>query len=128
MATNPSDARTARELLAMRNELHTGLPIDVITATNWRTVTDAAAPAIARGWTGHELARWVIADQAGTPADNPGALIVTTLRDLATVTPPRDTTSAPPPVAQVLAELHQRHQPATNPTHWAQRIRDTARR
>lgn len=86
----------ARELVALRNELQTSLPADLVLAINWRAVVDAAAAALARGWTGHELARWAIADLSGDPADNPGAVIVTTLRDLGRVDPPRESTPQPP--------------------------------
>jgi hypothetical protein len=121
-----SDARTAtttRETVALRNELQTTLPASVVAAVNWRAVQDAAAPALARGWTGLELARWALADLAGTPAENPGAVVVTTLRALAQVDPPREVTPAPPPITDVLAAAHARNQPTRDPAAWAARIR-----
>ena len=85
----------AREVLTLRNLLQQWLAPDEIRAVAWHVVTHAAADAVARGWTGDELARWCIADLGGIRPDSPGAVILTTLRRLAQTDPPRDTTPAP---------------------------------
>lgn len=113
---------TGRELVALRNELQTTLASDVVAGVNWRTVSEVAGHATSRGWTGHELARWVLAELGGQLPDNPGAVIVSTLRDLAQMAPPRDATPTPPPVREVL--LTGRQQPASNPTTWATKVRE----
>jgi hypothetical protein len=84
----------AREQLALRNTLHQALGYTDLRDIYWPAVLTAATPAIERGWTGDELARWCIAD-LGDDVDNPGALIVSTIRDLAKTDPPRDITPQP---------------------------------
>ena len=122
-----SDQLNARELVALRNELQTTLPAATVTTVNWRAVTDAAAAALARGWTGFELARYALANLAGTPADNPGAVIVTTLRDLGQIDPPRpETTSQPDPIDRAAIGRALAHA-STSAADWADRIRGTLR-
>jgi hypothetical protein len=84
----------AREQLALRNVLHQALTYDELRTIHWPTVINASRPATERGWTGQELARWCIAD-LGDDVDNPGALIVSTIRALAKTDPPRDLTPQP---------------------------------
>lgn len=124
MDTNPSNAR---ELVALRSTLNDSLTLPEIRSINWATVAKAAAPAIARGWTGDELARWALGD-LGERTDSVGAVIVSVLRDLATVAPHREATPEPPPAGEVLAAMHARHQPAADPGQWAERIRQAASR
>jgi len=94
MATNPSNAR---EIVAMRNLIQLHLRPAELREVNWRALADAAAPALARGWTGDELGRWAVAE-LGTGANSPGAVMLTTLRDLAAQDPPRERTPTPGPL------------------------------
>ena len=114
----------ARETIALRAHLLTYLRHDEIRDINWHTVTTTADPAITRGWTGRELADWC-ASELGPGADNPGALIVTTLRALADIDPPRDTTPQPTHINDIRAAQAAAIQAARNVDHkaWAQRIR-----
>lgn len=112
----------AHELVAMRNRIQNLLNPNELRAIHWGTLTTAAEPALKRGWTGDELARWAIAE-LGEQTTNPGASIVATLRHLADTNPPRDTTPTPPAASHVLAEIHAHHQPANDPHTCAQRIR-----
>lgn len=111
----------ARELLTLRATLNDALTLTEIRTINWAVVTKAATPAIALGWTGDELARMVIGD-LGPTTDNTGAVAVTVLRDLSTVDPPREVTPAPPPIADVLAQMHSHNQPAADPGAWVRRM------
>ena len=112
----------AREIVAMRTLILAGLTPAEIRAVNMQAVADAAAPAIERGWSGDEDAR--VALDGLDRAQSIGAVMVTNVRRLANKDPPR--TPQPPPVAQVLAEQHTRHTPATNPGQWLKRIRGEA--
>lgn len=94
LATNPSNAR---EAIAMRNLIQLHLRPEELRAVNWRALTDAAAPAVARGWTGNEIGRWAIAE-LGDGANNPGAVMLTTIRALAEQDPPRERTPTPPTI------------------------------
>lgn len=112
----------ARELIALRAALNEALTYDEIRAVNWSVVTREAAPAIARGWTGAELAKWAIGDLSETTESAPG-VIVTALRDLGLMDPPRPpATPGPPPVADVLADIHTQHTPG-DAQQWINRIR-----
>ena len=98
---NVSDAR---ETVAFRNRLQQWLDPGELRQVAWPVLTRAAADALARGWTGDELARWCIADLAGNPPENPGAVMLTTIRALAQTDPPRDTTPIPDDIAGYRAE------------------------
>ena len=124
MATNPSDAR---DLLAMRNSIQAALSLDELRDVNWRALANAAAPAIARGWTGDELARWAIAE-LGRGAENPGAVMLTAIRERAAQDPPRESTPTPPPARSVLADIHRGQQASTRTAEHLATIRQTIRR
>ena len=113
----------AREVIALRAALNDALTYDEVRAVNWAVVTKEAGPAIARGWTGVELAKWAVGDLSDT-TENPAGVIVTALRDLGLIDPPRPpATPTPPPIDQVLADIHGRHQPAANPSEWVAKLR-----
>ena len=115
----------AREQLTLRNRLQTWLEPHEVRQLQWQPLMNAAADALTRGWTGDELARWCIAD-IGPNTDNIGGTITTTLRQLGTVDPPRDTTPTPEPCDGT--ERAQRIANAATPeqrTHWANHIRQT---
>lgn len=114
---------TNRELLALRAYLVEALTPTDVTRIGMHTVANAAAPALARGWTGRELGALAVAGIYDGTIDNPGAYIVAGLRDLGTVDPPREVTPTAPPVAAVLGEMHGRNNPAADPGAWIQRIR-----
>jgi hypothetical protein len=116
----------SRELIALRNYLTEALDAIDVTHLNMRAVADASEPALARGWTGRELAANAVAGVYSGGIESPGAYIVANLRDLGTVDPPREVTPQPPPVADVLADIHMRHTPATNPGQWVAKLRGTA--
>lgn len=121
MDKNPSNAR---ELLAMRNRLQDALTPDEIRDVNWRALTDVAVNAIVRGWTGEELAHWALGD-LGALTENIGATMLTTIRQLGAIDPPRHATPTPPPIQQVRADLFARHVPAgpAQASEWVTRIR-----
>ena len=104
-----SNEPNARELLALKRTLHDALSLAEIRAVNWPAIANVVALAFDRGWRGDELAKFAI--EGLDRAADAGAVIYTTLRDLSTVDPPRDSTNQPPPVADVLATM--RTQPAS---------------
>lgn len=116
----------AREMLRFRNELHTRLSHDELRDIGWPKLLDATANAVARGWTGQELAAWCDAALAGNPPHSVGAVLVTTVRELAAQDPPRDATPTPPPIDH--QALRQAHAAAAGVDHgaWAARIRKSA--
>ena len=92
----------AREIVAMRNHLHSGLTPAELRAVNWQAIVNVAVHAINRGWTGHELADWALASLSDETL-NVGGAMHKTLSDLAESDPPRPKpTPQPPPVAEVL--------------------------
>ena len=101
-----NDQPNARELLALKRTLHDALSLAEIRAINWPAIANVVALAFDRGWRGDELAKFAI--EGLDRADDAGAVIYTTLRDLSTVDPPRDSTNQPPPAAQVLAAMRTR--------------------
>lgn len=112
----------AREIVTLRNLLQQWLQPQELRVVAWPAIANASAPALDRGWTADELARWCIADLAGNPPDNVGAVLVTTLRTLATIDPPREHTPTPDPFD--LDDLAKRRaQRAADPSGWAARIR-----
>ena len=112
----------ARELIALRAALNEALTYDEIRLVNWSVIGKEAGPAIARGWTGTELAAWAVGELSET-TQNAAAVIVSVLRDLAGIDPPRPpATPQPPPVADVLADIHTRHTPG-DAQQWINRIR-----
>jgi hypothetical protein len=116
----------AREQLAMRNRLQNWLKPEEIRDIHWPPLLNASADAIARGWTGDELARWIIGDLAGNPPENIGAVAMATIRQLASQDPDRDTT--PTPERYDDTERRARIANAATPeqaTHWANHIRQT---
>jgi hypothetical protein len=116
----------ARELIALRVALNEALTYDEIRLVNWAVIAKESGPAIARGWTGEELARWAVGDLSET-TENAAGVIVTALRDMGLMDPPRaPATPQPPPVAQVLAGIHTRHEPAANPGQWVAELRRRA--
>lgn len=117
----------ARELIALRATLNDALTLAEVRSVNWHTVTTAATEAIARGWTGNELARWAIGD-LGEHTESAGAVIVTTLRNLARHDPPREATPQPPSIRAVLADMHARNTISSEAATWAGRIREQAKR
>lgn len=116
----------AREQLAMRNRLQLWLEPDEIRAIQWTPLLNASADALARGWTGDELARWIHGDLAGNPPDSVGAVAMATIRTLAGQDPDRDATPSPEPYDP--SERAQRIANAATPEqrqHWADHIRAT---
>lgn len=103
----------------MRTLILAGLTPAEIRTVNTQAIADAAAPAIARGWSGEEVAR--VALDGLDRAESIGAVMVTNVRRLANEDPPR--TPQPPPFAEVNAAMHARHTSATNPAQWLKRIR-----
>ena len=115
----------AREQLALRNTLHAALTYTEIRDIRWHTLITEARPAIERGWTGDEIARWCIADIGGNPPDNVGAVMLTTIRRLANTDPPRDTTPSPTPCTSIQAQRAEAIAASANVDHaaWAARIK-----
>ena len=111
----------SRETLAMRARIWDALTAAEIRTVNFAALANAAAPAFARGWTGFELGSAAVENLNG--ADNIGAVMLTSIRELATVDPPREVTPTPPPVQQVLATVHAHNAPARNAAEWTARIR-----
>jgi hypothetical protein len=114
----------AREQIALRNALHEALTYAEIREVRWHTVIATAIPAIERGWTGNELARWALGD-IGPDTDNVGASIVTTLKQLGEHEPPRDITPTPQPMSHIQQTRAQAIAASSNVDHtaWANRIR-----
>jgi hypothetical protein len=114
---------TSRELIALRTHLALNLdPQDAATLA-WPVIASLAGPGLGRGWGGAELAAASILGVYSGGVENPAAYIAANMRELASGPPPREVTPTPPPVADVLAEVHAHHQPAANPTEWAARLR-----
>lgn len=113
----------ATELIALRNYLTEALDPSDVTRLGMNTIAKAAQPAFDRGWTGREAAACAVTGVYDGTIDNPSAYIVANLRDLGTVDPPREVTPTPPPIADVLADIHARHQPAANPSEWVAKLR-----
>lgn len=112
----------ARELIAMRTTIHAALDPEDIPRINFRALVNAAADALARGWTGDEIARHAVEGIYTGEVRELGALMLANIRPLADVAPPREVTPQPPAAADVLAGIHARHQPA-DATQWIERIR-----
>lgn len=108
----------AREIVTMRTLILAGLEPTEIRTVNFQAIADAAAPAIARGWSGDEIARAALANL--DQAKSIGAVMVANVRQLAHEDPPR--TPGPPPIAEVLADMHGRHTPGDHQA-WINRIR-----
>lgn len=121
MNKNPSNAR---ELVAMRNRLQQALSPDEIRTVNWQALANVAVDAVDRGWGGDEIAHWALGD-IGSTTENVGATLLTAIRGLGTMDPPRITTPTPPPIDQVRAEMYSRHEPATpeQAAAWVKRIK-----
>jgi hypothetical protein len=117
---------TSRELIALRDYLVAALDPADVTRINMRTITQAAEAALSRGWPGKSLAANAVAGVYSGGIDNPGAYITANLRDLGTIDPPVEVTPTPPPVQDVLADVHGRNQPSANPQAWIARIRQGA--
>jgi hypothetical protein len=113
----------ARELLALRITIHAALDPQDIPRVNFQAITKAATEGIHRGWTGDELARAAVEGIYTGDVDDIGALMMTNLRAVAGLAPPREVTATPPPISAVLARLHGRNQPTSDPAAWAARIR-----
>lgn len=106
-AHEPNGARgasTAREQLALRNRLNLWLEPHELRGIAWTPLLNASADAIARGWTGDELARMVLGDIGGKRPDSVGAVAMTTIRTLAQVDPPREATPQPQPISELQQE------------------------
>ena len=115
----------SRELIALRTHLATHLDQTDSAALAWPVVASIAGPGLDRGWSGAELAAAAMLGVYSGGVENPAAYIAAAMRDLAASPPPREVTPTPPPVADVLADLHGRHQPAANPAEWVAKLRRT---
>jgi hypothetical protein len=117
----------AREFIAMRNHLQAHLTPDEVRAINWQALQNVTVNAIARGWTGVELALWATGD-LGPNTDNIPASIHTTIKTLGDLDPPRDTTPAPTHITAIKAQRRQAQTAAdgVNHTAQAQRVRQAA--
>ena len=116
----------ATELLAIKTYIIDALdPQDVATIA-MHAVGKAATPALARGWTGREIAGHSIAGIYDGTVENFTGYIIAGINELSTVNPPRETTPTPPPFTDVHATINKGHTPAANPTQWADRIRAQA--
>lgn len=113
----------SRELLALRHHFATHLDQRDSASLAWPVIASLAGPGLARGWSGAELAACAMQGVYSGGVESPAAYIAANLRDLATIDPPREETPTPPPVSDVLADMHARHVPATNPSAWLARIR-----
>ena len=120
-----TDQANVRELLALKRTLHDALSLAEIRAVNWGAIANASAVALARGWRGDELARFCV--EGLDRAEDVGAVIYSTVRDLGTIDPPRDSTPQPPPAQSVLADIHRANRPAANPSQWIAKLRDGSR-
>lgn len=120
-----TDQANVRELLALKRTLHDALSLAEIRAVNWGAIANASAVALARGWRGDELARFCV--EGLDRAEDVGAVIYSTVRDLGTIDPPRDSTPQPPPAQSVLADIHRANRPAANPSQWIAKLRDGGR-
>lgn len=118
----------AHELIAMKTTIHAALDPADIPRINFRALANAAADALARGWTGDEIARHAVEGIYTGDVRELGALMLTNIRPLADVNPPRETTPQPPPAADVLAGLHTRHTSSGAAAEWAAKVRQAAER
>lgn len=111
----------AREVLAAKNGILLALEPTDIPRINFRPIADAIADAIARGWTGTEVARHATQGAYTGEVDNLGALLLTNIRDLATQDPPR----TPSPPAYDRAEVARTtNAAAKDPSRWAAKVRE----
>lgn len=116
----------ARELIAMKTTIHAALDPSDIPRINFRAMANAAADALARGWTGGEIARHAVEGIYTGEVRDLGAVMLANIRALAEWDPPREVTPTPPPARQVLA-CSLGANPSRNPGHWAGQIRQTVR-
>lgn len=117
----------ARELIAMKTTIHAAIDPSDIPRINFRALANAAADALARGWTGDEVARHAVEGIYTGEVRDLGAVMLTNIRPLGEWDPPRPpATPQPPPIADVLADIHARHTPAANPGEWVAKLRGTA--
>lgn len=118
----------AREILAFRNQLQLWLTAEQILTVAWGALSVAAGEAIDKGWTGDELARWAYSSLAGDPPESAGAVVLTTVRQMATEEPPRDLTPQPRHMGAIRQEQAiARASASANPSHWAGMIKSKAR-
>ena len=117
---------TSRELIALRTHLATHLDPADANQLAWPVVASIAGPGLDRGWAGAELAAAAMLGVHSGGIEDPAAYIAANLRDLARHDPPREVTPSPPPVADVLADIHARHTPSANPSQWVAKLRGTA--
>ena len=114
----------SRELIALRTHLATHLDQADSGRLAWPVIASLAGPGLERGWGGAELAAAAMLGVYSGGIEDPAAYIAANLRDLAQADPPREApTPQPPPVAEVLTEIHTRHTPATNPSEWVAEMR-----
>lgn len=116
----------ASEQIDLRNKLQTWLTPHEIRGIGWTALLNASAHAIARGWTGDEIARWILGDLQGNPPDSIGAVAMSRIRNLADTDPPRDATPSPPDIAALRAERAQAVANAEHVDHaaWIARIKN----
>lgn len=114
----------ARELIAMRARIWPALTPAEIRTVNFAALANAAADALARGWTGEEVGSAALENLGN--AENLGAVMLTNIRELGRIDPPR--TPVPPPVQSVLADIHHGHQASTRTAEHLATIRQTIRR
>lgn len=104
----------------MKSRIWPALTPAEIRKVNWAAIANAAADALGRGWTGLEVGSAAIENLG--PAVNIGALMVTNIRELALVDPPREVTPIPPAIdrARQAKMLNAASRKASD---WASRIR-----
>lgn len=117
----------ARELIAMKTTIHAALDPSDIPRINFRAMANAAADALARGWTGDEIARHAVEGIYTGEVRDLGAVMLANIRPLAEWNPPREETPIPPPIGQVLA-MSRGTNPSRNPTSWANQVREASRK
>lgn len=94
----------ARETLAMRTTIHAGLRPEDIPRINFAALLNASADAIARGWTGQELASIALEGLYTGDVRDLGAVMHANLRSIAGQDPPREITPSPPDITSLRAE------------------------
>lgn len=112
----------ARELLAAKNGILLALEPTDIPRINIRPIADAIAVALARGWTGTEVARHATQGAYTGEVDNLGALLLANIRALAELDPPRDATPSPPRYDRA-AVARAVNAAAKDPSSWAAKVR-----
>jgi hypothetical protein len=115
----------ARELLAFHAYIVEAMEPGDVARLGINSIAAAAAPGIARGWTGKELAAMALTGIYDGQLVNLSAAIHANVRKLAEQDPPREQTPVPPDIATMRAERVRAVTAASGVDHagWAARIR-----